>query len=57
MIKSADLGVGIMGKEGSQAANNSDVAIGKFKFLKPLLLVLYIYNRFMVIIIIIEYQN
>lgn len=39
MIKAADLGVGIIGKEGNQAGNNSDVAISKFKMLLPLLLV------------------
>ena len=39
MIREADVGVGIVGKEGRQAANNADFAIGQFKFLKPLLLV------------------
>ena len=39
MIREADVGVGIIGKEGRQAANNADFAIGQFKFLKPLLLV------------------
>ncbi len=38
MIREADVGVGIVGKEGRQAANNADFAIGQFKFLKPLLL-------------------
>ena len=39
MIMEADVGVGIIGKEGRQAANNADFAIGQFKFLKRLLLV------------------
>lgn len=32
MIQSANIGVGIMGKEGRQAVNNSDYAIGQFRF-------------------------
>lgn len=39
MIQAADVGVGIIGKEGRQAANNADFAIGQFKFLGPLMLV------------------
>ena len=39
MIREGNVGVGIFGKEGRQAANNSDFAIGEFKFLKRLLLV------------------
>ena len=39
MIREANVGVGIYGKEGRQAANNADVAIGQFKFLRRLLLV------------------
>ena len=31
MIQTADIGVGIMGKEGRQAVNNSDYAIGQFR--------------------------
>lgn len=33
MIQAADVGVGIMGKEGRQAVNSSDYAIGQFRFL------------------------
>lgn len=39
MIQTADVGVGIMGKEGRQAVNSSDYAISQFRFLVPLLLV------------------
>lgn len=31
MIQAADIGVGIMGKEGRQAVNNSDYAIAQFR--------------------------
>jgi hypothetical protein len=39
MIKMANIGVGIFGKEGYQAAFNSDYAISQFKFLKRLIFV------------------
>ncbi len=39
MIKAGHVGVGIIGKEGRQAVNNSDFAIGQFRFLRSLLLV------------------
>jgi len=39
MIMKADVGVGIAGREGMQAARSSDFAIGQFKFLRPLLFV------------------
>lgn len=35
MIQAADIGVGIMGKEGRQAVNNSDYAIGRFRCTQP----------------------
>lgn len=39
MIMKADVGVGIAGKEGMQAARSADFAIGQFKFLRPLLFI------------------
>ena len=39
MINAAHIGVGIMGKEGRQAASASDMAIQKFRYLQRLLLV------------------
>jgi len=39
MIQAADVGVGITGLEGLQAARSADYAIGQFRFLKRLLLV------------------
>jgi P-type E1-E2 ATPase len=39
MIQAANVGVGIKGKEGTQAARSSDYAIGQFRFLKRLMLV------------------
>jgi hypothetical protein len=39
MIKMAHVGIGIFGKEGYQAAYNSDYAISQFKYLKRLLFV------------------
>ncbi|XP_006652191.1 phospholipid-transporting ATPase 2-like isoform X1 [Oryza brachyantha] len=47
MIQEANIGVGISGKEGLQAARAADYSIGKFKFLKRLILVhgRYSYNR------------
>lgn len=37
MIMQAHVGVGILGKEGQQAARSADYAIGQFKHLKTLL--------------------
>ncbi|XP_047065739.1 phospholipid-transporting ATPase 2-like isoform X2 [Lolium rigidum] len=47
MIQEANVGVGISGREGLQAARAADYSIGKFKFLKRLILVhgRYSYNR------------
>ena len=38
MIQEADVGIGIYGEEGTQAAMSSDYAIGEFQFLRKLLL-------------------
>ncbi len=38
MIQVADIGIGIYGKEGNEAANSADYAIGEFKILRRLLL-------------------
>jgi P-type E1-E2 ATPase len=38
MLLSAHIGVGIRGKEGTQAVRTADYAIGQFKFLKRLVL-------------------
>ncbi|VAH31578.1 unnamed protein product [Triticum turgidum subsp. durum] len=47
MIQEANIGVGISGREGLQAARAADYSIGKFKFLRRLILVhgRYSYNR------------
>ncbi|CDR40459.1 CYFA0S05e00782g1_1 [Cyberlindnera fabianii] len=39
MIQSADIGIGITGKEGLQAARSSDYSIAQFRYLQKLLLV------------------
>ena len=39
MLQAADVGIGVMGKEGRQAVNNCDYAIPQFKYLARLLLV------------------
>ena len=39
MIKESDVGIGIFGKEGAQAAFNSDYAISEFQYLKQLLFI------------------
>lgn len=44
MIQEADIGVGITGKEGLQAARSSDYSIAQFRFLLKLLLVHGRYN-------------
>lgn len=47
MIQQADIGVGISGREGLQAARAADYSIGRFRFLRRLILVhgRYSYNR------------
>eukprot|EP00003_Mantamonas_plastica_P003630 TRINITY_DN1285_c0_g1_i1.p1 TRINITY_DN1285_c0_g1~~TRINITY_DN1285_c0_g1_i1.p1 ORF type:complete len:812 (+),score=295.79 TRINITY_DN1285_c0_g1_i1:1042-3477(+) len=47
MIQEAHVGVGISGREGLQAARAADYAIGKFKYLKRLMLIhgRYAYHR------------
>lgn len=45
MIKAGHVGVGIIGKEGREAVNNSDFAIAQFRFLRQLLLVHGRYNH------------
>ncbi|ODV95092.1 hypothetical protein PACTADRAFT_76664 [Pachysolen tannophilus NRRL Y-2460] len=44
MIQSADIGIGITGKEGLQAARSSDYSIAQFRYLLKLLLVHGRYN-------------
>lgn len=39
MLLSADIGVGIIGKEGLQAVQAADLSIAQFSFLKALILV------------------
>lgn len=39
MIQEAHVGLGVYGKEGRNAARSADFAIGKFKFIKRILLV------------------
>jgi magnesium-transporting ATPase (P-type) len=39
MLQAADIGVGLLGKEGRQAANNADFAFGRFASLTRLMLV------------------
>ena len=39
MIQEAHVGIGIFGKEGRQAARCSDFALGRFKYLRRVLLV------------------
>ena len=43
MIKEADVGIGIFGKEGYQAVSVSDYAIGEFQFLRRLM---FFHGRF-----------
>mmetsp|Transcript_16015 Transcript_16015/g.24131 ORF Transcript_16015/g.24131 Transcript_16015/m.24131 type:complete len:1238 (+) Transcript_16015:26-3739(+) len=59
MIRAAHVGVGLRGKEGMQAANSSDFAISKFRFLSQLLLVhgTLSYSRNSTLILYFFYKN
>ncbi|XP_040565458.1 phospholipid-transporting ATPase IB isoform X2 [Lepeophtheirus salmonis] len=59
MIQKADVGVGISGNEGMQAANSSDFSIGQFKYLQRLLLVhgAWNYTRISKVILYSFYKN
>ncbi|RUS78809.1 hypothetical protein EGW08_013427 [Elysia chlorotica] len=59
MIQEADVGFGIMGKEGRQAVCNSDFAFGKFRFLRRALLLhgYYYYHRLAVLVKYFFYKN
>ena len=59
MIQKAHVGVGIYGKEGLQAVNNSDFAVGQFRFLQLLMLVhgRWCYRRVSMMIYYMFYKN
>ncbi|OHT10805.1 putative phospholipid-transporting ATPase DRS2 [Tritrichomonas foetus] len=59
MIQVAHVGVGIFGREGSQAAMSSDFAIPRFKFLRRLMMVHghWNYRRLAYVAIIMVYKN
>lgn len=59
MIQAAHVGVGILGKEGQQAARSADIAIAQFKYLNKLLLVhgMWSYNRLTRAILYSFYKN
>lgn len=59
MLQMADVGVGIVGNEGMQAAMASDFVIGRFKFLKRLLLLHghWCYDRLARMIVYFFYKN
>jgi len=59
MIKAGHIGVGIIGKEGMEAVNNSDFAIGQFRFLRSLLLVhgRFSYRRISIFCLYMFYKN
>lgn len=59
MIQEAHIGVGIMGKEGTQAVRAADYAFGEFKFLERLLTVhgRFNYLRFSNLILFSFYKN
>jgi phospholipid-transporting ATPase len=59
MIQKADVGVGISGNEGLQAANSADFAVGQFRFLSRLLFVhgAWNYSRISKVILYSFYKN
>eukprot|EP01051_Picozoa_sp_SAG22_P007501 SAG22_NODE_530_length_9427_cov_3.306818_7_plen_590_part_00 len=59
MIKQANIGVGIIGHEGTQAVQAADYAIGQFQFLQRLLLVhgRWSYKRISKVILFFFYKN
>lgn len=59
MIQSANIGVGIMGREGTQAVRAADYAFGEFRFLKRLMAVhgRYSYMRIATVIMFSFYKN
>ena len=59
MLQMADVGVGIVGNEGMQAVMASDFVIGRFKFLKRLLLLHghWCYDRLARMIVYFFYKN
>ncbi|KTW29213.1 hypothetical protein T552_01169 [Pneumocystis carinii B80] len=59
MIQSANIGIGISGTEGLQAARNADIAIGQFRYLRKLLLVhgSWSYQRLSKLILYSFYKN
>ena len=59
MIQAANIGVGIMGREGTQAVRASDYAFGEFRFLKRLMAVhgRYSYLRIATVIMFSFYKN
>jgi len=46
MIRAADVGIGVVGKEGREAANCADFGLAKFEFLQDLLLIHGRYNSY-----------
>ena len=58
-FQAADVGIGISGREGLQAANSSDYSIAQFRFLHKLMLVhgVWSYNRLSKVILYSFYKN
>ena len=59
MIRSADVGVGVEGKEGSDAVMSSDFSLPSFKFIAPLLIIhgRWSVNRTTLLVSLIFYKN